>query len=104
MGLGQQKIARVLDEFFHLHEELHSLTAVDDPVIVAEGEVHHWSYDDLAVDWDGPVGDLVQPEDAHLGRIEDGRAHERAEDTAVRDGERAAAEVLERERAVLRAR
>ena len=45
----------------------------------------------------------MQAENADLRRIEDRRAHQRAEDAAVGDRERAALEILERQRAVLRA-
>jgi hypothetical protein len=42
----------------------------------------------------------VEAEDADLGRIQDRRAHQRAEDAAVGDGEGAALQVFERQRAV----
>jgi hypothetical protein len=75
------------------HQELHGLGAVDDAVVVAEGEVHHRADRDLARvsrGLDGAVLDRVHAEDAGLGRVEDGRGHEAAEDAAVGDGEGAA--------------
>ena len=50
---------------------------------------------------DGPFLDRVQAQDADLRRIEDRRAHQRAEHAAVRDAERAAAQIVERQRAVV---
>ena len=73
-------------------------------MVVGEGGVHHRAERDLAVGGDGAVLDGVQAEDADLRRVEDRRAHERAVDAAVRDAERPAAQVLNRQRAVVRLR
>ena len=59
--------------------------------------------DDLAVHHRRAILDRVQAEDADLRRIDDRRAHQRAEHAAVGDAERAAAQIVERERAVVRA-
>jgi hypothetical protein len=59
----------VLDGLLHLHEEGDGLPAVDEAVVVAEGEVHHRADDDLAVDGDGALVDGVQAEDGALRRL-----------------------------------
>jgi hypothetical protein len=71
-------------------------------VIVAEGDVHHRAHDHLAADRDPMLLDLVQAEDAHLRRLQD-RSAEQTRRSAARDRERAALDLLDRERAVLRA-
>ena len=98
-----QHPGRVLDVVLDLHEELHRLATVDEAVVVAERDVHHRPDDDLATLDHRSIRDLVQAEDADLRRVEDRRAHERSEHAAVGDGERAALQILERQRAVLRA-
>src|SRR5262249_40286800 len=93
LGLDQQD-ARVLDQLLDAHEEAHRFTAVDDAVIVGQSGVHHRTQHDLAIDADRTLLDRVQAEDADLRRVEDRRAHQRAEDAAVRDAEGPAAQVL----------
>ena len=97
----QQKRFRVFDQLLHPHQELHGLAAVHDAVIVAESDVHHRPDHHLPVLRDGPFLDLVHAEDADLGRVDDGRAEQRAEDAAVGDGEGAATQILQRQRSVL---
>ena len=64
-------------------------------MVVAERHIHHRADDDLAVEGDRALLNLVQPEDADLGRVEDRRAQQRTEDAAVGDGEGAAAQVFD---------
>ena len=50
-----------------MDEELHGLLAVDNAVIVTQGEIHHGPQPDLARDvgvFDGAVCDPVQAEDS----------------------------------------
>ena len=61
------------------------LFSVDNPVIVAQGEIHHRANDDLIVDGDGAFHDIVHPQDAALRRIEDRGGEKRAVDAAVGD-------------------
>ena len=82
---------------------LAAVAAVDEAVIVAQREIHHWPDHHLTVDRHGPVRDLVQAEDANLRRVEDRRAHQRPEHAAVGDGEGAALEIVERQRAEIEA-
>ena len=49
----------------------------------------------LSVDGDGPVEDAVHAQDGRLWGVDDRGAHQRAENTAVTDGERAAVHVLD---------
>src|ERR1051326_7845490 len=88
-SLFEQQSSRIFDQLFDADEELDRFRAVDDAVVVGQRHVHHRADLDLAVDGDGTVLDGVQPEDADLRRIEDRRAEERPEDTAVGDRESA---------------
>src|SRR5258708_3594738 len=91
----EKQLCRLLEVFLDLHQKLHGLAAVDDAVIVAEGDVHHRPEHNLTVYADRPILDLVQAEDADLRRIENRRAEQRTEDAAVGDRKRAAGQVLQ---------
>ena len=69
-------MSRILDELLDGDEKLYRLEAVDDAVIVAEGDVHHRPDDDLSVLGDRAFLDLVEPEDADLRWIQDWRAQQ----------------------------
>ena len=90
----------VLDALLDPDQEADGLAAVDDAVVVGEGQVHHRPDDDLVVDGDRPLLDRVHAEDAALRRVEDRRREQRAEDAAVGDRERAALEVVDGDRAL----
>ena len=98
----QQQCTGVLDEFFDADEELDGFASVHDAVVVGEREIHHGSDDNLTFAGDGTVLNVVEPEDADLRGIEDGRAEHGAIDATVADGEGATAEIIQREGAVLR--
>lgn len=97
MRLCEEHLPGVLDELLDLDEESDGLPAVEDAVVVSEGEVHHGADFDLAVDGDGLVLDGVQTEHGSLGQVDDRGAHEGAENAAVGDGEGAAGHVLDGE-------
>jgi hypothetical protein len=96
-NLSKQHLPRVLDHLLDLDEEGDGLAAVEDAVVVGQGEVHHGADLDLAVDGDGLVLDGVQTQDGGLGQVDDRGAHEGAEDAAVGDGEGAAGHVFDGE-------
>src|SRR5690606_19546913 len=60
----------------------------------AQRQVHHGQDLHFAVHRHGAVGDVVQTQDAGLGRVDDGRGHHGAVDTAVADGEGATGEFI----------
>lgn len=93
----QQHASRVLNVLLDLHQELDSLLAVKQTVIVSQSQVHHGPGLDLAVHNDSALLDRVKSEDRGLGEVDDGCAHERAENTPVADGEGTASHILERE-------
>ena len=95
--LCEEHLPGVLDHLLDLDKEGDGLAAVEDAVVVGQGEVHHGADLDLAVDGDGLVLDGVQAEDGGLGQVDDGGAHEGAEDAAVGDGEGAAGHVFDGE-------
>src|SRR5689334_5063878 len=90
----------VFDELLDLDQELDRLSAVHDPVIVGERHIHHGPDRRLPVYRYDAILNLVEPEDAHLRRIENRRAEQRAEDAAVGDRKRSALEVVEGQGAV----
>lgn len=66
-------------------------------MVVGQSEVHHGADLDLAVDGNGLLLDGVQAENGGLGQVDDGGAHEGAEDATVGDGEGAASHVFDGE-------
>src|SRR5580692_5288579 len=68
-----------------------SQAAIDDAVIVGEGEVHHVTDDDgvsfRGLEDDGPFLDSAYGEDSDLRLVDDGSAHQAAESTYVGQGE-----------------
>src|SRR6478736_563167 len=99
----EQYPRRLLDAFLDAHQKGHCFAAVDDAVVVGEGDVHHWPDLDLVANRNRPPRDLVHAEDAGLRRVEDWRRHQRAVDAAIRDREGAALHVLDLELTVARA-
>ena len=95
--LCEEHLPGVLDHLLDADEESDGFAAVEDAVVVGQGEVHHGADLDLAVDGDGLVLDGVQAEDGGLGQVDDRGAHEGAEDAAVGDGEGAAGHVFDGE-------
>ena len=96
-SLCEQHLPGVLNKFLDPDEEGDGFPSVEDTVIVGQGEVHHGTDLDLAVDGDWLVLDGVETEDGGLGEVDDGSAHERAKDAAVADGEGAAGHVFDGE-------
>jgi hypothetical protein len=92
--LREEHLPRVLNHLLDADEEGDGFAAVEDAVVVGQGEVHHGADLDLAVDGDGLVLDSVQAEDGGLGQVDDGSAHEGTKDAAVGDGEGAAGHVF----------
>src|SRR5689334_548959 len=86
----QQQCRRIFNQFLDPYQELNRLAAIDDAVVVAEGEVHHRPNHDLAVDGDWALLNFVHAEDANLGWAEDRRRQQRPENAAVGYRERAA--------------
>ena len=85
------------DEFFNADEKTDGFGAVDDAVVVAQGDVHHWADDDLAVDGHRAIFDRVHSEDAALRWVDDRRRHQAAVGATVGDGEGAALHVVDGE-------
>lgn len=84
----------VLDVLLHLDEELNSLPAIKQSVVVGESQVHHRANLDLSVDSDGALLDSMETQNCALGKVDDRSTHQGAEDAAVADGESAASHVL----------
>lgn len=91
----QKHPSGVLDEVLDLDQELHGFPAIQQAMVVGQGQVHHGADHDLAVDDDGLVLDGVKPEDGGLREVDNGGAHEGTEDAAVADGEGATGHILD---------
>lgn len=94
MGSLQQHPPRVFDVILHLDQELDSLPAIQEPVIVGQGEVHHRSSLDLAIDDDSALLHSMEPKDGGLREVDNGRTHQRAENATVADSEGPTSHVL----------
>src|SRR5690606_1524663 len=82
-----QQPARIFLRLFDADEEGHSAFAIDDTVIVAEGQIHHRADHDLTIHHHRAVLDLVHPQNTRLRRVQDRRGHQGTVNAAVRDGE-----------------
>ena len=72
MGLDlEEDTGGVLDGLLDTAEEQDGFAAVDEAMVVGEGEVHHRSDHDLAVAGHGTVLDGMKSEDSALGRVDD---------------------------------
>lgn len=97
-----QHDARILDGRLHLAQEHDRLTAIDQTMVVRQGDVHHRPNNHLALDRHRSLKDAVHTENGALRRIDDRCAHQRAEHTTVADGERTAVHILDGDRVALR--
>src|SRR5262249_21786393 len=94
---GQQTALGAFQALLDAHQERHRLLAIHDAVIVGEREVHHRANHDLIVHHHRTLLDLVHAEDAALRRIQDRRRQEAPEHAAIRHGERAARQLVDRQ-------
>ena len=72
----QKHPARILDVLLDFHQELHSLSAVEQTMVIGESQVHHGSDDDLAIDNNWFIVDCMQPENSSLGKVDDWGSHQ----------------------------
>ena len=85
---------RILNHFPDIHEERGGLSAVNESVIIGEGEVHHGTRHNLSVTHHRAVHNIVHPQNGGLRRVQDGGAHHRAKHAPVRNGEGPACHVF----------
>lgn len=93
----EQHSLGVLHQCLDALQEQHCVLAVQQPVVVGQGQVHHWPCDDLVTSHHWSVDDRVHAEDSGLGWVDDGSSHQRAESATVGDGEGSALHVLQRD-------
>ena len=60
----------VLEQLLHANEEANGLTAIDDPMIVRQGQIHHWSDDYLPIFGNGALHNVVHAQNSGLGCID----------------------------------
>src|ERR1700686_316946 len=97
----QEQAARIFQAFLDADQEGNGFAAINDAVVVGDGQVHHRADFDLAGDGDRAFLDFMHAQKGRLRRVEDGRAHQRAVDAAIGDGEGAAGEFFQLQRAIL---
>lgn len=79
-----QHPSRVLDEFFYADEERDGFPAVEQSMIISEGDDHDGPDNNLAIDDDGPVFDGVHAEHGGLRQVDDRRSVQRTKHATVR--------------------
>ena len=57
--LSEQQLVGVLEQLFDADQEAHGFAAVDDPVVIADGLIHHGANDYLSIHGNWPLFDLV---------------------------------------------
>lgn len=97
----KQQSPRIFDEVSDSLEEASSFSAIEEPVVVSQCDVHDGPRDYLVSADDGSVDNVVHAQDGGLRRVDDWGRHHGAKDTAVRHGEGAAGHFLELELIVL---
>mmetsp|Transcript_7997 Transcript_7997/g.17185 ORF Transcript_7997/g.17185 Transcript_7997/m.17185 type:complete len:90 (-) Transcript_7997:1187-1456(-) len=68
----EEEPARVFDEGLNAAEEANRLSAVDEAMVVAQREVHHWADFDLVVDDHRSLLDDVHPKNGALWHVKNG--------------------------------
>ena len=72
----KDKTARIFDHRLDADKEGYSLTAVNNPVIIRQSQIHHRLDDNLVTlvtaDNHGALLDIVHPQNAALRRVENG--------------------------------
>ena len=66
-----------------LPQECYSFTAINQTVIVGEGDVHHGSDDDLTVPDHESLKHAMHAQDGGLGRVDDGCTEQRPKHSSV---------------------
>lgn len=92
----------ILNVLLNLDQKLNSLSAVQEPVVIGQRQVHHWPDLHLPVDSDRALLDRMQTQNGRLGQVDDGCSHQRTKDTAVADGKGTTGHVLDGELAIAR--
>lgn len=70
-------------------------------MIVCQGDVHHWTGDNLIASHDGLILYSMHAENRTLGRVENGSSKKRSESPPVRNSERSPLHILNRYFSVL---
>ena len=84
-------------------EKHHGFAAIDNAVVVGQGEVHHRTDHNLSLDGHRTIFDRMKSEHTALRRIHDRRGKHRPVDAAIADGKCAALKFVDLELVLLRA-
>jgi len=96
----EEHLSWVLNALLDLSEEEDSLSAVDDAMVIGQGDVHDWTSLNLAASDNGAHLGGVHAEDSGLRHVDDRSSHHGAEDATVGDGEGATGKVFQSNLAV----
>src|ERR1700751_3787000 len=66
----QKQPGRVLDTLLHPDQESHGFLAIDNPMVIAQGQIHHRADLDLTTNRHRTVLDLVHPKNTALWWIQ----------------------------------
>src|SRR6478736_1235197 len=97
-----QDARRIFDALLDAPQEGHRLAAIDDAMVVRQRQIHDRPNLHLACDGHWTLDDVVQTQDATLGRVDDRRREHGSVDAAVTDRERSARQFLELDVVLLR--
>ena len=90
----QEHASRILDILLNLHQKLNGFSAIQETVVVCQGQVHHRADNNLAVHNDWLILDSMEPKNSCLRKVDDWSTHQRAEDSTVADGESTTGHIL----------
>lgn len=90
-----QNNPRVFNSGLDFTQEQHGLTAINQPMVIGQGHVHHGLDDNLSLDGHRPLECAMHTQDGTLRGVDDGRSQERPEHAAVGDGEGTAVRILD---------
>ena len=100
----QKQPCRILDALLYPDEESHGLLAIDNPMVIAQGQIHHRADLDLTTKRHRTLLDLMHPKDTALWRVQNRSAQKLPINPPVRNSKHPAGELIELEFALSRFR
>src|SRR5690606_6624161 len=98
----QQHACRVFQQILDGHQEADCFLAVDQTVVIGQGQIHHRQDDHLTIHGHRALLDLVHTQNGGLRRVYDRRGQQRTEYATVGDGEGTAGHLFHGQLAVTR--
>lgn len=85
----------VFNTVLDLLKEQYSILPIEESMVVSQGQVHHWSGNDLVTSDNRSIVDGMHAEDGRLGWVDDWGSHQGTEGTSVGDGECSTVDIFE---------